>query len=142
MLVITLVHIFLRNRVSRFRQKNNLLKCRCNFYSLCSEKNVYHSSTSKFLHKKRHSSEFFTKNVNSVKNSVKFSVKKFYQFYVHRDLELFLHVFLHLYGGEKTGMLKFFSCVHPLIRLFKNFFIKLNFLSCVLPSIRLFKNFL
>ena len=72
------------------------------------EKNVYHSSASKFLHKKRHSCEFFTKNDNSVKKSVKFSVKKFYQFYVHIDLELFLHVFLDLYGGEKTDMLKLF----------------------------------
>ena len=29
------------------------------------------------------------------------------QFYVHVDVGLSLHVFLHLYGGEKTGMLKF-----------------------------------
>ena len=75
--------------------KNNPLKCRCNFYSLCSEKNVYHSPASKFVHKKRHSSEFFTKNDNSVKKSVNFSVKKFYQFYVHIVVEIFIHVFVH-----------------------------------------------
>ena len=57
---------------------------------------------------------FFTKNDNSVKKSVKFSVKKFYEFYVHIDVGLFLHVFMHLRSGEKTGMLKFFSCVPPL----------------------------
>ena len=55
---------------------------------------------------------FFTKNDNSVKKSVKFSVKKIYQIYVHIDVDLFLHVFLHLYGGEKTGMLEFFL-VYP-----------------------------
>ena len=51
---------------------------------------------------------FSQKNDNSAKKSVKFSVKKFYQFYVHMDVEIFIHVFMHLYGGEKTDMLKFF----------------------------------
>ena len=62
--------------------KNNPLTCRCIFYSQCSEKNVYQLPASKFFHKKRHSSEFFTKADNSVKKSVKISVKKIYQFYV------------------------------------------------------------
>ena len=92
--------IFLRN----LKTKNNPLTCRCNFSSLCSEKNVYHSPASKFFPKKRHSSEFFTKNDNSVNKSVNFTVKKFYQFYVHIDVEMFIHVFMRLCGGEKTGI--------------------------------------
>ena len=75
--------------------KNIRLTCRFNFYSLCSGKNVYHSPASKFFHKKRHSSEFFTKNDSSLKKSVKFSVKKFHQFYVHIVVEIFIHVFVH-----------------------------------------------
>ena len=69
------------------------------------KKNVYHSPASKFFHKKRHSSDFFTKNENSVKKSVKFSVKNFYQFYVHIVVEIFIHVFVHLYDGEKKAKL-------------------------------------
>ena len=66
--------------------RNSPLTCRCNFSSQCSEINVYQSPASKFFHKKRHSSEFFTKNDNSVKKSVKFSVKKIYQFYVYGNV--------------------------------------------------------
>ena len=78
----------------RLRQKNNPLTCRCNFYSPYSKKNVYHSSASKFFYEKRHSCEFFTKNDNFVKKSVKFSVKKFYQFCVQIVVEIFIHVFM------------------------------------------------
>ena len=36
------------------------------------------------------------------------------QFYVHINVELYIHAFIHLYGGEKTGMLKFFKV--PVVR--------------------------
>ena len=102
---VVIVCIFLRNRVLRFRQKNNPLMCRCNFYSLCSEKNVYHSSASKFLHKKRHSCEFFTKNDNSVKKSVKFSVKKFLSILCSHRCGLIFTRFHAFTLWRKTGML-------------------------------------
>ena len=80
---VAIVCIFLRNRVSRFRQKNNPLTCRCIFSSPCSEKNEYEC----FII--RQPVNFFTKNdtpVNfsqifsqtfpqNVTFSVKFSVK-------------------------------------------------------------------
>ena len=33
---------------------------------------------------------------------------RFHTFYVHINVELYIHAFIHLYGGEKTGMLIFF----------------------------------
>ena len=34
----------------------------------------------------------------------------FFQFYVHINIDLFTHSFMHLCGGEKTGTLLFNSC--------------------------------
>ena len=55
-----------------------------------------------------------------MKNSVKKSVKFLW------NVELFLHVFLHLYGGEKTGMLKFLSCT-PIDKTIQKNFYKIKF---------------
>ena len=64
---VVIVCIFLRNRVSRFRQKNNPLTCRCNFSSPCSEKNEYEC----FII--RQPVNFFTKNDTPVNFSQIFS---------------------------------------------------------------------
>ena len=124
-----IVFVFLRNRVLRFRQK--IIRWRAGaIFMVCARKKMCII---------RQPVNFFTKNDNSVKFSQKTTIlwrilwRNLWNFceIFYGNVELFLHVFLHLYGGEKTGMLKFLSCVHPLIRLFKKLFTKLNFHTCV-----------
>ena len=147
-----IVCIFLRNRVSRFRQK--IIQWRAGAIFLVHAR--------KKMCIIRQPVKLFTKNDNSVnfsqifpqifsqtvKFSVKFFVKKFYQFYVHIDVELYIR-------WRKTGMLNFFvyhtnvkntrasSFYHCFTILCSRrcgiictcFFKKLNFLSCVPPLI-------
>ena len=60
------------------------------------------------------------------------------QFYVYVNVELYVHTFMRLYGGEKTGMLKFllifFHCVRGCWREMP-FYTLLKFAEKMFPSI-------
>ena len=129
---VAIVYIFLRNRVSRFRQK--IIHWRAGAIFL-----VYARKKMCII---RQPVNFFSKNDNSVNFSQKTTIlwKNLWR-NLWNFVETFLHVFMHLYGGEKTGMLKFFP-VYSLIIPCKNFLIKLNFHSCVPPLIIPCENFL
>ena len=48
-----------------------------------------------------------------VRVDVGLSLHVFHAFYIHINVELFLHAFVHLYGREKTGLLKIsFLCMN------------------------------
>ena len=124
-----IVCIFLRNRVFRFGQKIIHWRAGAIF--------IVYAWKKMFII--RQPVKFFTKNDNSVKFSQKTTI-------LWRNLWSYCEIFYLKCGiiftrfhafiwWRKNRYVKFFSCVHPLIGLFKKHFTKINFLSSVPPLI-------
>ena len=111
LLVIMLVHLFLRNSVFS-QDKKNPPTCFVNvqvqfFQSIIGEKeNAYHSPASKILHKKRHSSVIYTKKRHSsVKNCVISSV---FSSVIFMEIWIYIYTVSYIMWWCKTGMLNSF----------------------------------